>query len=241
MKQIQVKNLKDVIRQCVGEDFVVLEESSRTLTSPGEHYGSIMLAISLKIKLISNPKPKILNLVAKMIPASDMLREAFDIYVTFKKEVHAYTRAIPALINLQKEYNVKNEKILDIFPKCYGARLSLNPEKDEVDEDAVLIFENLKILGFNTGDRFTGFDLVTTKLIVRDLAKLHALPIALRKLKPDTFEKEFMPCLVQSKGLDKLPEDVMDAFTDSIVGKFYDKINVNILLIVVSNNSFTIK
>lgn len=215
MKNFEVQNLKEIIAGYFPGEFTILEEKSRMLTAPGDHYGSIMLAVDVKIE--AGNKQQTFNLVAKLIPASEMLREAFDIYVTFKKEVNAYIKAIPALIKLQREYNVPEEKILDIFPKCYGARLSLDKNKDKVDEDAALIFENLKVQGYGSGDRFKGFDLAHAKLCVQDLAKLHALPIALRKLKPAVFESEIRPCLAPNFGLDRLPDDVRDAFVDSII------------------------
>lgn len=215
MKEIQVRDLEGVLCDYFKGDIKLEDVKSKMLTAPGEHYGSIMLAIDVIAKI--NGKKEKLNLVAKLIPASEMLREAFDIKVTFKKEVNFYLHALPALIQLQKEYKVPEERILDIFPICYGARVSLDKNKNEVDEDAVLIFENLKVQGYDTGDRFEGFDLQHAKLIVQDLAKFHALPIVLRKLKPNVFEQEVLPCLVQNYGLSRLPEDVKNAFRDSIL------------------------
>ncbi|KAJ8917141.1 hypothetical protein NQ315_012633 [Exocentrus adspersus] len=218
MVKSKVSDLHGLLSKTLGKGIQVLDEETTLLTAPGEHYGSIMLALKVKIK---NPEldggEEVLHLAAKLIPANEMLRKAFDIYVTFKKEVYAYTRSIPALVQLQLEYNVPRERIIDIFPKCYGARLSLDDNFSEVDEDAVILFENLKVQGYKTEDRLVGFDLEGARIVVRDLAKFHALPIALKLLKPQVFKEQILPSLVQNKGLEQLPAEVGKAFHDSIM------------------------
>jgi len=214
MPEFLVKELDSLLGEALGEHVEVVEQKSTYLTPPGEHYGSIMLALNVTIKKDSG-KTEELNLVAKMLPASDMLRVAFDTGVTFKKEIDAYMVTIPALVQFQREYKVPEDKLLDIFPKCYGARVSLNCE--EVDEDAVLIFENLKVQGYDTGDRFVGFDYEHALMIVKDLAKFHAVPIAMRIISPNDFKEKIGPCIVPNQGIETLPDDIAAAFTDSII------------------------
>lgn len=216
MAKSKVNDLYGLLSKTVGENIEVLEQKTALLTAPGEHYGSVMLALEVKIRNGKGDE-EILNLVAKLIPANEMLRLAFDIYVTFRKEVDAYTKSIPALIELQREFCVPEEKIIDIFPKCYGARVNLDENSNEVDEDGVLIFENLKLEGYKTEDRLIGFDLEGARIVVRDLAKFHALPIALKLLKPQVFKDKILPSLIQNKGLEQLPEEVGKAFHESIM------------------------
>lgn len=216
MVRSKIRNLASVLEHSLGSDFEILEQHTRILTAPGEHYGSIMLAVDVKIKKMEK-KEETLHLVAKLIPANEMLRIAFNIEVTFKKEVFAYLYSIPTLIEFQKEYNVPESRILDMFPKCYGARVSLDENKNEVDEDAVILFENLKLQGFATDDRLVGFDLVSAKMIIGDLAKFHAIPIALRLLKPDLFKEKISPSLVENTGLEQLPPEVGAAFHNAIM------------------------
>jgi len=210
---VEVRDLQGLLSEAFGEEIEVIEQKSRFLTPPGEHYGSLMLALDVTVNKAG--KEEVLNLVAKLLPASEMLRLAFDCGVTFKKEIDAYTKTIPALIKFQREHNVPENKILDIFPKCYGARMSIKDEA--VDDDAVLIFENLKVQGYETGDRFVGFDLEHAEMIVKDLAKFHAVPIAMRVLNPNDFKEYVGPCIVPNNGIETLPEDVAGAFTDSII------------------------
>lgn len=204
MVRSKVKKLKDLLVHAIGDDFEIIEENYKMLTPPGEHYGSIMLAVDVAIKR-PNKKEEVLNLVAKLIPVHEMLRNVFNIGITFKKEVSAYLDAIPALIQLQEEYNFPENEILDMFPKCYGARISLDQNKNEVDDNAAIIFENLKVQGYIMEDRMVGFDLKHAELIVRDLAKFHSAGIALRKLKPDVFKEKVGPSILQCPSLERLP------------------------------------
>lgn len=213
----KVNNLERILSKSYREKIKVLEENYSLLTAPGEHYGSVMLAIETKIKRGDGKEEK-KHLVAKLLPVNDLLRLAFDIYVTFKKEVVAYTQAIPALVEFQQENNVSKEKYMDnFFPKCYGARVSLNDETDKVDDDGVLIFENLKVQGYKTEDRLVGFDLDSAKIVVRDLATIHATPIALKLLKPKVFEEKIRPSLTQYKGFEVLPAEVGQSFHNIIM------------------------
>nr|AEE61866.1 unknown [Dendroctonus ponderosae] len=218
MAKSKVNNVGELLTQSLGEDVEVLEEETAVLTAPGEHYGSVMLALNVKIKRKKSGLKGDLHLVAKLIPANEMLRLAFDIPVTFKKEVFAYKHTIPELVALQKEHRVPEEQFIDnLLPKCFGARVSVDENKNIVDEDAVLIFENLKLQGFITEDRLKGFDLSATRVILQDLARYHAVPIALKLLKPHAFKEKVLPATVSNKGLEQLPPEVGTTFHNAIM------------------------
>lgn len=214
MKQIEVKNLKELLAPYIGS-FEIVKQTSTMLTAPGEHYGSIMLALDLLIR--KDNLEEELKLVAKFLPASEMLRAAFDTAVTFKKEVIAYTKIIPAFVQLQKEQGVPSDELINIFPKCYGARLNLDKNQNAVDDDAVLIFENLKVQGYDTYNRYLGIDLDASKVVLRDLAKFHAIGIAMKLLKPDDFQEVVGPCLVRNKGMDFVTPEIDASFKYSVV------------------------
>lgn len=62
-------------------------------------------------------------------------------------------------------------------------------------------------------DRHIGCDLEATKFILKDLAKFHAVPLALKLLRPDTFEnkvKKYMACFnPEVKGFDGPPNEII--------------------------------
>lgn len=192
-----IKDLKELLAKEFGNNFEILKKKTKTLTPPGEHYGSIMVSLDLVIKR-NNENEEEVQLVAKFLPASEMLRAAFDTDVTFKKEITAYTEILPTLENFQRECGIKD--FIDVFPKCYGARLNLDKNQNEVGVDAVLIFENLKVDNYVMYNRFDGFDFDTSNYIVKDLAKFHALTLAMKLLKPKEYQEVFSTCLTRNKG-----------------------------------------
>lgn len=216
MVKSKVNDLGGLLAKDLGSDAEIIDQKTTLLTAPGEHYGSVMLAIEVTVRKESG-KEQTLHLVAKLIPANEMLRIAFDVPVTFKKEITAYTETIPTLEEFQKKHGVRDKLYSSLFPKCYGARISLDSNKNVVDEDGVLVFENLKIEGYQTEDRLVGFDLEAAKLILSDLARFHAVPLALKAQKPELFKEKVMPALVQNKGLEQLPVEVGLAFHNSIM------------------------
>lgn len=215
MENDSISQLKELLREYLGSDFEIKSEKVKPLTAPGENYGSLILALELTV--LKENQEQTLYAVAKLPPRSEILKEAFETTITFKKEIIAYTKIIPALIQLQLDYELPEKYLVDIFPKCYGARINLTKNKSEVDDDAVLLFENLKIQGYEVYDRLIGFDLDTAKIILKDLAKFHSVTIAMRLLKPSAYEKLVGFCLTRNKGMDDAPKEVNESFRYSVV------------------------
>ncbi|CAG9815488.1 unnamed protein product [Phaedon cochleariae] len=213
----KVIDIHRILQKSIKDEFEIVYQETKSLTTPGEHYGSIMLAVDVKIKFSKDGSEKVLNLVAKLQPANEMLRAAFDVQTTFKKEVLCYTVMIPALIAFQKEFKVPEERsISNLFPKCYGARFSLDENSNQVDDGAVIIFENLKQQGYYTGDRLVGLDFEAAQVILKDLATIHATSIALKKLRPEVFEEKLMACTMTGSGVNAFPEQFASALKDSL-------------------------
>ncbi|KAG5895954.1 hypothetical protein JTB14_027955 [Gonioctena quinquepunctata] len=188
MAKSKVIDIPHLLRKSIGFNFEIMDQSSAPLTAPGEHYGSVMLVLDLRVRCSNGNEEKTLNLIAKLLPKNETLRIAFDVQVTFKKEVHAYTEAIPAIVEFQEEFNLPKEGSFDkLFPKN-ALELEL-----------------------------VGFDFNATKIILKDLAKFHAISLALKRIKPDVFEKKIMPCLVKNTSIESFPENVRKAFVNSIM------------------------
>ncbi|GLV41214.1 uncharacterized protein CBL_04738 [Carabus blaptoides fortunei] len=188
----EISELQTVLAGSFGSGWKLLKHDSKYLTAPGENYGSTILA--LEIIYEENGQVKSENLVAKLCPPTDLLKEAFLTTITFKKETDAYIHACPAIGKFETEFQIPELKRLDVFAKCYGARMALT-NNNNVDNDAVIILDNLKTQGYLVEDRMKGFDLETSKIILKDLARLHATIVAMRKLKAEVFNEEVLPCL----------------------------------------------
>ncbi|KAJ8874414.1 hypothetical protein PR048_025263 [Dryococelus australis] len=180
------KDLEELLKSTLDADGTKVKDFSvRYLTKPGDNYGSTMLAVDVNL----TPGPRTLPLVAKMLPKSAALQEIFQVEKTVRKEIDMYLLVRPAFERIQKEYDVPEDKYLDVLPVCYGARISSEGDSGPVDKTSVILQENLKAQGFECGDRFVGLNLAHCKLVVDKLARFHATAVAMKIKKPEEFKK----------------------------------------------------
>ncbi|XP_076643950.1 uncharacterized protein LOC143354089 [Halictus rubicundus] len=181
-----IQNLEALLVHSLGPNFEIKNVEWKPLTAPGENFGSIMLAINVTVT--RSNKTETMNLVAKLPPTSEYLLELFNSPVSFKKELEFYSTLTREFEKLQLECGVEDKDLSILAPKYFGGRLGLrNPDK--FDEQAIIILENLKYNGYGTEDRIYGLDEKHTKFALEELAKLHALTVALKLKKPQIFEK----------------------------------------------------
>ncbi|XP_053675004.1 uncharacterized protein LOC128725295 [Anopheles nili] len=211
-----IRDLEGLLGPVLPEGTRVLGYEAAYLTAPGDNYGSTMLAVTVhttrtplatatatkqqdcKDEKDDSPTETELHLVAKMRPSSEEFLEIFQIDTTFVKEAAVYLKIVPTLLALQREQEfAAHDELIDVFCRCYNARVSLDPAVEKVDQDGVMLFENLKLAGYVTVDRRQGFDRTVARFVLQKLALFHAIPIALRYLKPDVFETDVHKYLVK--------------------------------------------
>ncbi|XP_055637927.1 uncharacterized protein LOC129776362 [Toxorhynchites rutilus septentrionalis] len=210
-----IRNLKEFLEPVLDSGTTVLNYRSKFLTVPGDNYGSTMLALTVDIADANN-EPKQLQLVAKMRPTSEEFFDIFQIDVTFVKEAAVYSQIIPAMVSLQREMQFPAEEMIDVFCRCYNTRVSLDPHSIKVDADGVMLFENLKLAGYITADRRKGFNRAVAGFILKKLSLFHAIPIAMRYLKPNTFEGNVRKHLVKIDIDAGLKEGAIERLVDVI-------------------------
>ncbi|XP_061390617.1 uncharacterized protein LOC133325934 [Musca vetustissima] len=190
--------------------------TSRYLTKPGENYGSVMLAITANIEKPSGGTEDI-PLIAKLPPiTNDLFWQLFQPERTCLTENAVYQYLSKAVRDVQLEAGMAENDIFKGFPKYYGSRISLNPEAEKVDRDAVLLQENLQTSGYKAGNRHVPFNLQQTKCILLELAKYHALPIALRLKKPEYFDKYIRPYF-RRFNMNNMPEEVKQQMDGDLI------------------------
>ncbi|XP_072400499.1 uncharacterized protein [Diabrotica undecimpunctata] len=197
MSDITIKDLPALLSSKLGKK-KIKDTKLSNLTAKGENFGSEMIKLDVTT-VDENGKEETLHGVAKTLPKHEMMRQAFKVQVTYTNEMAFYDLILPTLQDFQRELGVK--KVIDWFPECYATRKNLNAS-DIIDDNAVIVLENLQISGFQNIDRYIGFDLDTTKLVLRDLASFHAVPLALRLKKPEVFEKVIKPYCVPFEPMD---------------------------------------
>ncbi|XP_014368554.2 uncharacterized protein LOC106718867 [Papilio machaon] len=119
-----------------------------------------------------------LNLFAKVACVNEHVRKQtpFKIYDT---EMYFYTELLKRYQDLEEKHNVPEQHRLATV-KFYGCR------KEYLKE--IIILENLSSMGYESYDRFKTFDWEYASKAVTELAKLHALSIALSKQSPEEFQ-----------------------------------------------------
>jgi hypothetical protein len=186
--ELTKQEFESLLSQQLGSDVKVEDFKTQALTQPGDNYGSTILSAEVNIK--QGNERSTLSLVVKLVPPSPFLRVAFDIEVTFSKEVNTYRLVSPQYKDLQAEKGVARNKCVDIFPEFYGARTNKQGDfNGKSDNTAVLLLGNLKVAGYCTGDRREGLNLKHMELGVTQLARFHAVSIGLKILKPDVFRE----------------------------------------------------
>ncbi|KAJ8918598.1 hypothetical protein NQ315_013103 [Exocentrus adspersus] len=191
MNKLEIQNLESLIKPRIG-DKKLLNSTITWLTSPGDNYSGILLKVDITLENEKNEKEEIHG-VAKLITPNEFMQQVFNIQVTCHKEIAFYKEIVPALREFQKELGV--EEVPDLFPELYGARVNLHGG-ERVDENAVILLENLAEAGYVTVDRLEGFDLETSKTVLKNLANFHAVPLALKLSRPAFFEEQIKPFLI---------------------------------------------
>ncbi|XP_060535175.1 uncharacterized protein LOC132707363 [Cylas formicarius] len=209
-----IEQFEDLISDHIGPDEQMVDYKLTNLTAPGENYGSIMLKIDVVLKNNKTGQERLLDLVGKMIPRLEVMQNIFNVQVTFKNEIAFYLELIPAVQLFLEENNILDK--VSYAAQSYGGRISLDPSSEKVDENAIILLQNLKVLGYTTCDRRKGFDLKSTRIILKNLAKFNAYPLALKLKKPKEFETKVKPNLVDYYLTDNFYEFTVRQFAKMI-------------------------
>ncbi|XP_014606693.1 PREDICTED: uncharacterized protein LOC106788184 [Polistes canadensis] len=204
-KEIILRELEPLLRLTLGDKLIVENYTTTSFLPPGENYGSTILAVDAVIKKEGEMKNENLHMIAKMAPPTEFQRRIFKSSYTFKKEAFMYERLIPYYRNLERDFGIDESELIDVIPKFYALRLSLDPNID-FDDNAVILLENLQTRGYYTGKRHIGVNLDHSRLAIRELARFHALGIAMKHNKPDEYD-------IIREG-SKCPELEKDGFTE---------------------------
>lgn len=212
----KIENLGELIESNLNGS-KILSYKTRYLTKPGDNYGSVMLGITANIKkpngIIEN-----LELVGKIPPTNEIYWRLFEPERSCPAENSIYLSVAPTLEKFQIENNVPESKRLDVFTKCYGARLSLDMSDNvTVDKNALLVLENLISNGYKLAAREDGFDYKHTIVTLKNLAQFHALPIAFRNAHPNEFKTKIIKYLKRFDMNNNIEHKEFDIFINNSI------------------------
>ncbi|KAK0094729.1 hypothetical protein PV326_010175 [Microctonus aethiopoides] len=209
---LPVKNLKSILQQSFENEIEIDKAEWKYLTDPGENFGSLIFAID--VTLICDSKTKLLHVVAKLPPPSSYLLKLFNSPCTFSKELAFYKELTPEFLQLQRENGILDPEFSWLGPHYIGGRMSLN-DNETFDNQASIVLENLNSSGYKMADRLIGLNKSQTEFAVKQLAKFHAIGIAMREKKPKLFMKVVTPALVHVAN-ETAEQCVMDMIEKSI-------------------------
>ncbi|CAB0040974.1 unnamed protein product [Trichogramma brassicae] len=152
---IVLRQPEQLLREVMGDELTVLDLRQTSLVPTGENYGSSILKVDVVVKKKPDAAEERLDLVAKMAPAAAVLQEWMNVKASMPKEIYIFKELIPQYRELQREVGIAEKDLIDVLPRYYGGRFSLDPEAHEVDFDAALLMENLKCIGYESMDRKT--------------------------------------------------------------------------------------
>ncbi|XP_077291488.1 uncharacterized protein LOC143914944 [Arctopsyche grandis] len=144
-------------------------------TAKGDNY------IGKIYRVKSNDKHgKSMNLIVKSALAFKTSRETFPIGLYFERETFAYSVIHPTMCELQDELLIPNKEKLH-FAKYYDS--IVEPEKE------IIVLEDLKVDGYMLYDRQKSFDRQHLEIVMKTLARFHAMSFVLKQKKPALFEQ----------------------------------------------------
>lgn len=127
-----------------------------------------------------------LSLFCKFLPDDDERNTRLNSYKLFKREVLIFKELFPIFQKFQEEHNipVNDKEGFWSNPKGYYCHYD-----EEDPKKSVIVMEDLTINNFEGKDEFTPSDFDHTSKLFEELAKFHALSLAIKQKKPELLEK----------------------------------------------------
>ncbi|KAL4706689.1 hypothetical protein ACJJTC_014444 [Scirpophaga incertulas] len=186
-------------------------KENKVVFSPVGSSGDNYLANIKRVKVVSENGD--FYMIAKIAPNDKIARELTMTDITFNNEIQMYSKVLPKFASLQQMAQVKEEDKLR-FAECYGC---FNEKPYEV-----VLLEDLKQLDVSLFDKFKPISVEAVMLALKNLALLHSLSYALKKLEPDTYNA------YKSKLIDMWAT----AYTRPNYDSFADQIETNTIAIL---------
>ncbi|XP_063227076.1 uncharacterized protein LOC134533481 [Bacillus rossius redtenbacheri] len=165
--------LQRVLRASEGDPGLVvtgLEVSAACRT--GDNYMSAVTRVQVAGSS-SGGRPGAWSLIVKREPSNPATRHMLRTGKVFANETAAYTRVVP---RLERFFGASLR-----LPRCLHA--ACRPGSG----DGVLVLEDLRPAGFLMPDRHRGLDAAHCRLALQELARYHALSLAMKQLDPEAF------------------------------------------------------
>ncbi|KAJ9582748.1 hypothetical protein L9F63_022893 [Diploptera punctata] len=162
-----------------GEDnnLIVRCKYIKPATASGDNYLSQMYRVHVQITRRGKQEDK--SIIVKTVPFTEAMLKITSNGQMFVKEMTMYRDVLPAMHRAL-------EKVSPGTCERFGAEYIYSI----TDSDKpVIVLEDLKKLGFTMAERLNGLDMDHCLLVLRSLARFHAISLALREENPNMFQK----------------------------------------------------
>lgn len=166
------------------EGFIRYEIEEAPGSNQGDGFFSVMASTTLcgdRVNENGNVVADKLHLLCKMAPFSKERRDGDKTGLLFEREIYLYTRVMPLFVKFQKEKGLKTSHSFLSFPKVYATLI------DEENEGYALIMDDLRAQNFVMWPRYEPTPIEHEKLILRQLARFHAISFVIKDQRPDDF------------------------------------------------------
>ncbi|XP_062552390.1 uncharacterized protein LOC134217611 [Armigeres subalbatus] len=148
----------------------------------GSNKGDGFMGELFKVFIRENGREELVVL-CKTLPKHE-IRKRYTISM-FHREVAAYNEVLPLIKKFQVDKGVSEDSVEGFwsFPKSYYAYC------DMAKMEGLIVMEDLREKHFRMWNKLEPVNNDHTKLVMRQLGKLHAVSFALKDQQPETFEK----------------------------------------------------
>ncbi|XP_068230267.1 uncharacterized protein [Palaemon carinicauda] len=182
-KLITDDNIKIAVQKAKGTNACIVSWTIKDFTAKGDNYVCLVTSIDTKYQL--NGKNSSVSLIAKLGVPQSTKTFCESIEYAFVKECRVYEEIIPLLHHELTSVDLHPLRV----PECYYATCEPGNQ--------IIYLEDLRSRGFQTTERKKPLDKVHTTLILKEIARLHAASLLLRRKSGyENLDLKF-PCLAK--------------------------------------------
>lgn len=186
----RVTMLSDLIKRYLdkvakNEGFSDYEIETTAGSKNGDNFLGVMTAITISGLRQQNgiTNAEKLYLICKQPPLSEIRKKNWKSNLVFERELYVYSKLLPSFVRFQQEKGLSEVDSFLAFPKVYAC------EMDKTNDTYILIMEDLRWRNFVMWPKDTLISLDHELLILRELAKFHAISFAMEDQRPNEFSE----------------------------------------------------
>ncbi|KAL7029771.1 hypothetical protein ACKWTF_006354 [Chironomus riparius] len=181
LPKVYEEAIREIIKNNLRKSFDDYEIIYSPGSNKGDNYAGIVHRVQIKDKAEAEIK---LSMILKVPPVNPTRRDEFMAKELFIREIEFYDNIFPMFKKFQEEkgIDIKKNGFYQV-PYCYK---TLTAEPFEA-----LFFDDLKVKGFEMFDRFKEVTKEHVFLVMKSLAKMHAIFYSIKDQNPKLVESYF--------------------------------------------------